>query len=109
MSPNEVWREVQAMSGLTLHTLDRNNPFNVAKVTDSAVIIIPKSTGKERPISREGVERAYRHLVVTGRLSLDELENDFTPRNPVYTVAILARIPGVQYKLKPIRLLTSRE
>lgn len=108
MDTDQIWNEIKNMKGLILRTLDRHNPFEIIAVTDSAVIIMPKSTGKERPISREGVENAYRHLTVTGRLTLDELESKFTPRNPVYTAAVLAKIPGVQYKLKPIRLLISK-
>ena len=108
MDTDQLWSEIKGMKGLTLRTLDRQNPFEIIAVTESTVIVIPKSTGKERPISRVGVENAYRHLTVTGRLTLDELESEFTPRNPVYTAAILAKIPGVQYKLKPIRLSISR-
>lgn len=108
MHTDQLWNEIKEMKGLTLRTLDRHNPFEIVDVTESTVIILPKSTGKERPISREGVENAYRHLTVTGRLTLVEIEEEFTPRNPVYTAAILAKIPEVQYKLKPIRLLVSK-
>lgn len=108
MNIEQLWSEVKGMKGLTLHTLDRHNPFEVIAVTESSVTVVPKSTGKERPISREGMESAYRHLTITGRLTLEEIEKDFTPRNPVYTAAILAKMPGVQYKLKPIRLLISK-
>ena len=82
-----IWNEIKNLNGNTLRALDRHNPFEIIVVTDSAVIIMSKSSGKERPISREGVENAYRHLTVTGRLTLDELESEFTPRNPVYICA----------------------
>jgi len=108
MNTLNIWIEIKNLNCSVLHTLDQRKPFEIISVTDNAVIVLPKSTGKERPIHREGIESAYRHLVVTGRLSLDELENEFTPRNPVYTAAIFAQIPGVQYKLKPIRLLVSK-
>ena len=46
-----------------------------------------------------------RHLIVTGKITLADLEDKFTPRNPVYTAVILTQIPGVEYKVKPIRLI----
>ena len=108
MNTLNIWIEIKNLNGVVLHTLDQRKPFEIISVTDNTVIVLPKSTGKERPIHREGIENAYRHLTVTGRLTLDELEKEFTPRNPVYTAAILAKIPGVQYKVNPIRLLVSK-
>lgn len=64
----------------------------------------PLSTGKERPIPRAGIENAFRRLTVMGEITLSDLENKYTPRNPVYTAAILAEIPGVKSYTKPIRL-----
>lgn len=104
METNQIWDEIRKLKGRTLKTLDRQKPFTVVAVTYDKVTVIPQSTGKERPISREGVENAYRHLLVTGRLTLAEIEKDYAPRNPVYVAAILAELPGVQYKVKPIRL-----
>jgi hypothetical protein len=108
MQVNQIWNEIKDMKGLTLFTLDRHNPFEIIAITESAVTVLPKSTGKERPISRDGVENAYRHLAITGKLTLAEIETEYTPYNPVYVAAILAKIPGVQYKIKPIRLLISK-
>ena len=48
MDTDQLWSEIKGMKGLTLRTLDRQNPFEIIAVTESAVIIIPKSTGKER-------------------------------------------------------------
>jgi hypothetical protein len=100
----DCWAEIRKLNGKTLRTLDRRKPFEIVAVTDHSVIVLPLATQKERPIPREGVENAFRHLTVTGRLMLDELENQFTPVNPVYTAAMLAQLPGVKYYLKPIRL-----
>ena len=107
MEVEQIWNEVRKLKGRTLKTLDRQRSFTVASVTYSTVTVIPQSTGKERPISREGVENAYRRLMVTGRLTLTEIENDFAPRNPVYVAALLAELPGVVYKIKPVQLIRS--
>lgn len=104
MDVEQIWNEVRKLKGRTLKTLDRQKPFTIASVTYDRVYVIPQSTDKERPIPREGVENAYLHLVVTGRLTLTEIENEYAPRNPVYVAAILAEMPGVQCKINPIQL-----
>ena len=98
------WDEIRNLKGRTLKTLDRRKPFQVVEVTENTVTVLPLETGKERPIPRTGIENAFRHLVVTGRLMLAELEKEYTPRNPVYAAAMLAELPGVKYGLRPIRL-----
>jgi len=108
MQANELWNEIKKLKGRTLHTLDRHKPFEIVAVTENTVIVLPHSTRKERPIPRAGIENTFRHLTVTGRLTLTELEKEYTPRNPVYTAAILAEIPGVKWFVKPIRLTWTR-
>jgi hypothetical protein len=73
------WSEIRNINGRTLKTLDHRKPFQVFEVTEQNVIVIPIETGKERPIQRAGIENAFCHLVVTGRLMLAELENEYTP------------------------------
>jgi hypothetical protein len=104
MATIDCWSEIRNLRGRTLKTLDRRKPFRVVEVTEHTVIVLPLETGNERPIPRAGIENAFRHLVVTGRLTLAELEKEYTPRNPVYAAAMLAELPGVKYFLKPIRL-----
>jgi len=104
MQVNQLWDEIRKMNGLTLKTLDRRKPFDIVAVTENTITVLPLSTQKERPIPRAGIENAYRRLTVTGRITLKELEDEFTPRNPVYTAAILAEMPGVKWYVKPIRL-----
>jgi hypothetical protein len=73
MDVDQVWNEVRKLRGRTLKTLDRQKPFSVASITHDKVFVIPQSTDKECPIPREGVENAYRHLIVTRRLTLAEI------------------------------------
>ncbi len=109
MEIDQVWNEIRKLKGRVLNTLDQHKPFTVVSITDETITVLPQSTGKERPISRDGVENAYRHLFATGHLTLAELESDFTPRNPVYVAAILTELPGVQHQANPIRLYLSKE
>ncbi|MCX6059192.1 MAG: hypothetical protein NTW69_13690 [Chloroflexi bacterium] len=53
MDTEQVWNEIKNMKGLVLRTLDRHNPFEIIAFTESTVIIIPKSTGKECPLCGE--------------------------------------------------------
>ena len=104
MQISQLWVEIRELKGRTLHTLDRRKPFSVVNVTENTITVLPRSTGKERPIQRSGIENAFRRLTVTGRLTLKE---EFTPRNPVYTAAFLAEMPGVSWYVKSIRLTWS--
>lgn len=56
MEVNQVWKEIRSLKGRTLKTLDRRKPFIVVAITDEIVTILPQSTGKQRPIGREGIE-----------------------------------------------------
>lgn len=104
MQVNQLWAEIKNLKGRTLRTLDQRKPFEIVTVTENTVIVLPHSTGKERPLPQAGIENAFRHLIVTGRLTLVELEGEYTPRNPVYAAAILAEIPRVKWFVRPIRL-----
>jgi hypothetical protein len=104
MQVYQLWGEIKNLKGRTLRTLDQRKPFEIMDVTNNTVVVLPHSTRKERPISRTGMENAFRHLTVTGRLTLAELEKEYTPRNPVYAAAILAEMQGVKWYVRPIRL-----
>jgi hypothetical protein len=108
METTNCWAEIRNLKERTLKTLDRRKPFQVIEVSEHTVTVLPLETRKERPIQRAGIENAYRHLIVTGRLTLAELEKDYTPRNPVYAAAMLAELPGVKCSLRPIRLWVVR-
>ena len=80
---NNLWKEIKRLKGETLRTLSRRKPFDVLAITKSVVIVVPHSTGKERPVQRAGIENAYQHLLVTGELTLSDIEEKFTPYSPV--------------------------
>jgi len=101
----DIWTHVKALEGETLATLDRNKKFKVCQVKNFEVVVIPAATGKHRPVPRKTIEDAYRFLVSNKQLSRERIEKEFAPRNPVYVAAILAKMPGVDYRLKPITLI----
>jgi len=103
-----IWEEIEKLNGQTLRTLDQRRPFDILSIDSTELVILPRSTKIERPIRREGIEAAYRHLIVTGQLTVKEIEEEFTPRSQVYTAAILAELPDIHHSLRPIRIWITR-
>jgi hypothetical protein len=99
-----LWQEIKQLEGQTLHTLDHSNPFDILSVDRSKVTVRPHATDKERSVPWPQLENAFRELSVRGEISRVEIEHQHSPRNPAYVAAILAELPGVTHKTKPIRL-----
>jgi len=99
-----MWVEIEKLKSQTLTTLDQKKPFNVVDVTEHAVLICPQETQTERPISRDEIENAYRHLVTIGQSTRTEIQEKFSEYNPAYVAAILAALPNVQHSTRPIKL-----
>ncbi|MHB8777257.1 MAG: hypothetical protein ACYC6R_05775 [Anaerolineales bacterium] len=103
-----IWIEIEKLKGQTLRTLDQHKPFEIIEVDSNELVILPRSTKISRPIRREGIETAYRHLITTGQLTIKEIEEEYTPRSQVYTATILAGLASVHHSLRPIRLWITR-
>jgi hypothetical protein len=103
------WEEIKKPEGQTLKTLDQRKPFDNLDITDHAVLIYPQATQTERPISRDEIENAYRHLVTLGEITRTEIPEKFSEYNPAYVAAILAALPNVQHSTRPIKLWISNK
>ena len=102
------WDKVKELEGRTLKTLDHEKKFDILAVSNKGVIVKPLSTGKERKVPRDEIDDgAYRELASNKEITRTTIEAKFSPRNPVYVAAILAELPGVRYKIRPIRLWLS--
>lgn len=89
-----LWDGVRALQGQTLTTL-RGKPFTVLTVTDTLVTIIPKSTGKLRPVRRQEIEAAAHITGGPAALTATAVrEAGASEMNPVYVVAILKALPA---------------
>jgi len=99
-----IWMEIRYLKGRTLSTLDQHKAFTIVDVTESTVIIRPSSTKRDRPISREGIEAAMKHLLTAGELSPKEIDDQFVPRSSIYVAAMLSTLPEVQHSVNPIHL-----
>jgi hypothetical protein len=100
----DCWSQVRALEGDTLHTLHRNRPFEIIAV-DGSQVLIKLSTGKARPVRRQEIEGTFDELVQVGGIDLKAIGERHSPRSTAYVAAILARLDGVRYQLKPVRLL----
>ncbi|MCB0018425.1 MAG: hypothetical protein KDE09_11585 [Anaerolineales bacterium] len=104
MNSWQFWAVIGALEGKTLKTLDRLQPFDVVAVDSAKIIVRPHKSGKERPIKREVVEGAWSDLMRRRELTRNDIRERYSQFNPAYVAAILAAVPDVDYRIRPIRL-----
>ena len=91
------------LKGKTLSTLARAKKFDVLKVDEKKILVVPQSTNFERPISKNRIEWAWNELRTKGELTQQEIFLSGTV-NSAYIATILTQLLGVTYKTKPVRL-----
>jgi hypothetical protein len=101
--------ELRPLAGRTLHTLSQHRRFDVLSVDMYEVEIYVHSKAKKRRVPLTEIEPAWRTLRKRGELSRAEIEEHWSPRNPAYVAAMLAALPGITYRSKPIIRLYCRE
>ncbi len=73
-------------------------------------VVLTVSTGRSRPIPFWKFQKAIEHLEKHKKLTLVEIrELEISDFHPSYIVAVLAGIPGVSVKRKPISLSLKSE
>ena len=103
-----LWSKIRQLEGSTLATLDQKKPFTITAVTADKITVMPQATEKERPLTRDEIEGAWLALVQRGELSLMDVKHEFSDWSPVYIMAVLAEMPSVTYKIRPIVLYHKR-
>jgi len=109
MVDTNFWTRVRQLEGKTLSTLDQKKPFTITAVTAEKVTMTPQSTDTERAISRDEIEGAWLELLQRGEITRQEVQDDHSGWNLAYVAAILAEIPGVSYKIRPIVLFYKKQ
>ena len=99
----EFWRQIATQISRKLKTLDQGKPFEISSVTHDAIELIV-STGEPRTVPRSDVEQAWNILAAQGKLTCEQV-TPFANFNVAYVLAILAQLPGVEYRIKPLKLL----
>ena len=104
MTPVNLWTLLYNLSDQTVLTLDRKRPFDIFRVETDRLVVSPHASGKERPIHRQVFTGAWQELMRRGELSQMDIKARYSDWNPVYVTAILAELPGVTYKTRPLVL-----
>ena len=92
---DDLWRRIERLRGQSLRTVTGKEFQVVTAEPDRTNIltIIPKSTGKPRPIRREEFERAYRLRLKAHELTPMRIRHGGASEvNPAYVAAILRAI-----------------
>ena len=93
------------LRGKTFHTLGTRRPFILKSVDEVSLVVVPRSSGKERTITRSEIEGAFNELWVARQLTLTIVGELHSEENASYIVALLAQLHNVDIELKPIRLI----
>ena len=99
-----IWNYMYWLRGKTLRTLGTSRPFTVKVVGEKSLVVVPRSSGKERIITRSEIEGAFNELWISLELTLKSVRDHHSEANPSYIVALLAQLPAVDFTVKPIRL-----
>lgn len=100
----EAWAYIRRLEGETLKTLDRKNPFDVVKVYEANLIVVPHISRKQRKIAREVIENVVSDLKTHGMITRAEIRERHSDFNPAYIAAVIAEFPNVEFTLRPITL-----
>jgi len=99
-----IWNRMKGLLARRLRTLDRKRPFVVKAVDERGLTLLLESTGKERVVPRSEIESTFKDLWVRSEISRAEIRERHSKAHPAYVAALLAELPEVGVKLKPIRL-----
>lgn len=92
------------MTRKTLSTLAQDKKFNVEVVNEAGIVIRALDTGNNRTIGWSEIEKAWEYLQHHGTVTQKE-KLDLGTRSSAYIVVFLVNLPGVSYRLNPIRLI----
>ena len=84
------WEQVRALEGRTLSTVSGRGAFDITTVDDGCVRVVPQSSGKPRPISRQEFEQAETLGLATADVTPVQFRRaGISEFNPAYVAAII--------------------
>ena len=95
------------IKGKTFSTLAQNKKFTVEVANEAGIVVQVHGTGNNRTISWSEIEKAWDYLKQYGTVTQTQVL-DMGTRSSAYIVVFLSNLPGVSYKLKPIRLVFTK-
>lgn len=93
-----------SMKGKTYSTLAQNKKFTVEVVNEAGIVIRVHETGNNRTISWSEINQAWESLQQHGTVTQTQILKMGT-RSSAYICVFLSHLPGVSYRLNPIRLI----
>lgn len=99
-----TWNDFNGLVGRTLKTLDRNRAFDVVEMNENSIVVRPHYKGKLRQIPRREIEPALKHLLANNEIARTFIRDNYSQFNPAYVAALLAALPKMKAKQKPIRI-----
>jgi hypothetical protein len=88
-----LWERIQALEGQTLVTVSGRATFDVASVDDGYVRVVPRKTGKTRPIPHREFELAASLGLLTAEVTPIQLRREGVSEfNPAYVAAIIRAV-----------------
>lgn len=100
----DIWPFVENLKGKTLFTLAYKKAFEIIEINNNEVNILVHSTNKERKILKKNIDNAAKYLFSNKTITRIYIRDNFSEANPAYIAAILASLPDVTHKNKPITL-----
>lgn len=92
------------MKGKTFSTLAQNKKFTVEVINETGIVVRVHDTGNNRSISWSEIDKAWEYLQQHGTVTQKEIL-DMGTRSSAYIAVFLSNLPGVSYRLNPIRLV----
>lgn len=102
MFEEQIW-----MKGKTFSTLAQNKKFTIEVVNEAGVVLRVHDTGKNRTIGWGEIGKAWDYLQQHGTVTQTQIL-DMGTRSSAYICVFLSNLPGVSYKLNPIRLILTK-
>lgn len=97
------WHEIARLKGETLETLEQHKKFTIVDVTEKNVLVKIEATGLNRSISfKNEIYPACKALYAHREITIQEIQKFWAEFNTSFISSILANLPGVQYKTKPV-------
>ena len=93
-----------SMKGKTFSTLAQNKKFTVELVNEAGIVIRVHDSSQNRTIGWSEIEKAWEYLQQHGTVTQKEIL-DMGTRSSAYIVVFLTILPGVSYRLNPVRLV----
>jgi hypothetical protein len=90
-----LWERIRSLEGFTLPTVSGRAAFDIASVDDDYIRVVPRSSGKPRPIKREEFERAEALGLATTDVTPIQLRGaGISEFNSAYVTAIIRAAVG---------------